>query len=960
MKVFRSIAIFLMATGLTASLFAQAQSGNIYGRVTDEQGGVLPGVSVTLTGGGAPRTSTTGTQGEFRFLNLSPGTYRVKTELAGFASVDRGNVTVNLGTNTELTIPMKLANVATTITVTSETPLLDSRRSTSGQNFSNETLKEIPTARDPWVILQQVPGVSIDRVNVAGSESGQQSVFVGKGSDSTQNSWQVDGVTLTDMSALGSSTTYYDFDAFQEMQATTGGTDPSLSVPGVTMNLVTKRGTNEVHGSARVFETPSELEAKSPTSVDGHAVRSGNFIDHIQDYGVEAGGPLWPDKAWLWGSYGRQQIDLIKASSAAPDKTTLENYSGKLNIQPVSSNSFTAFYFRGNKIKVGRTALADRGQGTAWNQSGPTTIWKADDSQVFGANLVANLAWSYVATGFQLAPQGGLGPNISQDVNGTWQGTFYLYQTYRPQHQVNGTASAFFNTGSLGHELKFGFGYRKIIGGSSTTWPGDNNIAYYNYAGNGTKIVAIERGSKQTQDLRYMNAFLSDTLTANNLTVNIGVRYDDQKGKNTPTFIGANPTFPTILPGINYAGGTNEAHFKDWQPRVGLTYALGANKSTLLRASYSRFADQLGAGIVAYDNPLRAAYIDYYFTSAGRPTSLADLGAFYSSVGVDPNNPGAATSPNVIQHNLKNVKTDEFTVGFDHQLLPEFVVGATYTYRHRTDIYTQFWKQLSSSNFVLDPAYSNLPAYDTDGNFVGNTGNYYMATGAEADPNTFDFGGILKNIPGAAQNYNGVELQMTKRLSNRWMAHAGFTYNTNKWKISKSACQDPTNSVLNTWSLVGPTCGDGQPVYDESAGSGSKGDVYLYSRWNFNVAGMYQLPLNFNIAANFFGREGYVLPFYATVNDPNDITGPKTVLVGNPDDHKLKNVYELDLRVEKVIPLFQKADLSLSVDLFNALNDHTVLQRRAQLTTNPAGNVGNRASELQSPRVLRFGARLSF
>src|SRR4029078_3454902 len=153
-------------------------------------------------------------------------------------------------------------------------------------------------------------------------------------------------------------------------------------------------------------------------------------------------------------------------SSAAPDKTTLENYSGKLNIQPVSSNSFTAFYFRGNKAKSGRTAVADRGQGTAWNQSGPTTIWKADDSQVFGANLVANLAWSYVATGFELAPQGGLGPNISQDVNGTWQGTFYLYQTYRPQHQVNGTASAFFNTGSLGHELKFGFGYRKIIGGS--------------------------------------------------------------------------------------------------------------------------------------------------------------------------------------------------------------------------------------------------------------------------------------------------------------------------------------------------------------------------------------------------------------------------------------------------------------------------------------------------------------
>src|SRR5580765_5068905 len=287
MKLIRNLAIFAMATGLTASLFAQATSGNIYGTVSDEQGGKLPGVAVTLSGCGAPRTTTTEAQGDFRFLNLAPCTYSVKSELSGFATVERNNVVVNLGTNTELAVSMKIASVATTITVTSESPLLDTRKQSSGTTFNNEELKSIPTARDPWVMLQQTPGVLVDRQNVGGSESGQQDNYVGKGTDPTQNAWNVDGVSVTDMAATGSSSTYYDFDAFQEMQMTTGGTDPSVAAPGVTINMVTKRGTNEVHGSARIFDTPSQLQAKPDTVFGG---RPSNTVDHIDDYGVEVGG----------------------------------------------------------------------------------------------------------------------------------------------------------------------------------------------------------------------------------------------------------------------------------------------------------------------------------------------------------------------------------------------------------------------------------------------------------------------------------------------------------------------------------------------------------------------------------------------------------------------------------------------------------------------------------------------
>ena len=98
--------------------------------------------------------------------------------------------------------------------------------------------------------------------------------------------------------------------------------------------------------------------------------------------------------------------------------------------------------------------------------------------------------------------------------------------------------------------------------------------------------------------------------------------------------------------------------------------------------------------------------------------------------------------------------------------------------------------------------------------------------------------------------------------------------------------------------------------------------------------------------------------------------GSRKVIVGNSDDHRLKNLYQLDLRVEKVLPLFQKADLTLSIDMFNALNSDTILQQAAQLSDDglrrgqPGGELPgqgqSRRGDAMSPRVLRFGARLSF
>src|SRR5262249_24038311 len=357
-----AVALLVCAMVLPSAVYAQfgQSTGSIIGKVVDEQGGVLPGVSVIVKGPGAPVTVYTDARGEFRVTNIDAGVYTLTISLQGFSTVNRENVVVQLGKNTELTIPMKLSAVAATVTVTGEAPILETKRVSTGSQVSQEELKSIPTARDPWGVLQSGPGVQVDRVNVAGSESGQQSVFMGKGS--ANGTFAVDGVNFTDMSALGASAGYFDFDSFQEMQVITGGADASISGSGTHLNMVTKRGTNEVHGSARIFAVDHHFQSnnlpdEAKTQVDSNGnpapLAAGNSINSVQDYGAELGGPVWKDHMWLWGSYGRDQINLITAGGAT-DNTTLEDFNAKFNWQIVPSNSVDVWYLRSDKLKFGR------------------------------------------------------------------------------------------------------------------------------------------------------------------------------------------------------------------------------------------------------------------------------------------------------------------------------------------------------------------------------------------------------------------------------------------------------------------------------------------------------------------------------------------------------------------------------------------------------------------------------
>jgi carboxypeptidase family protein/TonB-dependent receptor-like protein len=976
-----ALAAMLLVASPALAQFGQS-TGGIHGRVTDEQGGVLPGVTVTIKGPGAPQTLFTDSRGEFHAINLSPGKYTITLALQGFTTVNRENVNVEVGRDAEIPVQMKLSSVAATVTVSGEPPVIETRKVQTGAQVTNEELKGIPTSRDPWVVLQTIPGVQIDRVNVAGSESGQQSNFSSKGS--TGGTFQVDGVNLTDMSALGASAGYYDFDSFQEMQVITGGSDPSVQGSGAHLNMITKRGTNDVHGSARIFAVDHHFQSTNlPSEAADQAARgfplaSGNHIDSVQDYGAEAGGAVWRDHLWLWGSYGRDQINLVTAGGAQ-DKTTLEDFNVKANAQIVPSNSIEVWYLRSDKIKFGRNAGPTHPQETTWDQVLPQNTWKVQDSQVFSSSLFASAQYSGQNGNFVLSPEGGLSRQAFIDGDGVWHNSYEFYSAPRPQRQVRTDASFFFNTGSLGHELKAGFNYLKAGVTSTSIWPGDGSggLASQTYGDLfdcAIPCATITRNGTFSVSAKYYGVFLGDTITAGNLTLNLGVRYDKQSGSNLASSVPANASFPTIMPALNYGGADGGFTWKDYQPRVGLTYALGAARTTIFKASYSRYAEALGTAIIAQTNPVAGAAYAYYAWNDANHNNLVEPGEVDTSAagfqfGRNYNDacPGCvSTPPGGIDRNLKAPNTDEFIVGVDHELLPAFAVGVAYTYRKFNDLLNTSGGTFAGSwSHIYDPATGRvLTSNDYEQYTVASgvlpDGTAFSSPVYQIKPSVLDAlggtpaGSFILNRPNFYETYNGVELTLNKRLADKWMVRGNFVYNINKQHNGAGSCIDPTNQLVNS-TVNAQTCRDDDYVGSMSTGSGSKTSVFLNSKWQFNVVGLYQLPLGFNVAANFYGRQGYPINYYTRVGGASDGLSRNVVVVA-ADDFRYKNVYELDLRAEKVIPIVANATLTLSLDCFNITNENTVLQRQNRLGLASTNTI----REIQSPRIFRFGARVAF
>jgi hypothetical protein len=956
----------LCLTALAAPAAAQSHTGRIDITVSDATGGVLPGVTVTVAGP-QDATAITDEKGEAHFLNLAPGTYVVTARIDGFNEYVNRSVPVAAGAGVPLKVAMTVGGVSTQVDVTGSTPVIDPKSTTTATNVSYDELQQVPSARDPWVVLQTVPSVFVDRVNVGGAESGQQSNYQAKGATTGDNTWSIDGIPITDMSALGSSPGYYDFDMFQEIAITTGGASAQSATPGVGLNFILKSGSNTPHGSTRVyFENESMQSNNLPDDLReslGGETGKGNRIDEYKDYGFELGGPLFRDRLWAWGAFGKTDVTLLTLANT-PDNTQLENYSFKATGQATRGLRGSFTYFRGEKLKFGRNAGVTRPPETTWNQGGPTEVFKGEANYVVGNNTFLTGRYAYVKGGFFLTPQGGLDTKmIFADDDGVARNSWYEIRTDRPQSTFAVDGNHFRGR----HEIKFGFSYRTADVDTSATIPGDGIFTIHNDYPN---MIAAVTAWNQFVGVtgKYQSAYVGDTLSLDRLTVNVAARWDRQSSSVLPYTQTGNSVLPDLLPDLTGAAADDAIVWNSVTPRIGATYAFGEDRRTIARASYAIFASQMNAGQASFfssTGSLRGVYFydvtDLNGNQIVDPEEIADRTCTATTPSTECNWGGfdiANPSQLEVNHRIGDYSTPlthELVFGIDRELFTNFGVSANFTWRK----FTRFnWRPIQG---LRSGSYEQRGTL-TDSHPV--IGSYNVPFFGVAEANVPEDRSATEYVDqeGYWQRYLGFEVAATKRLSNRWMARVAFSTNDHReYYDSPDGIMDPTPQLL-----AGPVplpLGaypnvDGGPVLTQTSGSGKAGIFMVAPRYQLAATGLYSAGWGINLGANMVTRQGYSMPYQLTQVDTGDPLGNLKTVILQPEevgDARLPNVTSLDFRIGKEFS-WNRMRLNLDFDVFNALNSSTVLGRQYDLSLDSANNV----LEIMNPRVLRLGARFSF
>ena len=311
-RIFR---VMLMATALVVMFTgtAHAQAAGIFGKVTDSSGGVLPGVVVTVAGPTLQQalTQVTTETGAFQFPVVPIGTYTVTFELSGFKKVVRPNIVLTSGFSAPVNPKMDVGNMSEEVTVSAAAPVVDTKKTTVGGTFTAEILEKIPTARDPWQIINMTPGVQAG-LNVGGSSSGQQVGLASRGTSGSVQ-WNLEGGSITHM-ASNSSPAYFNFDSFEQIAVVNGGGDVSVQSSGLSINLITKSGSNVFKGSMVGTYEDDRMQSSNVTedlfARGTGGFLSGNPIQKITNISAEYGGPILKNRLWFWGAADKQDINV--------------------------------------------------------------------------------------------------------------------------------------------------------------------------------------------------------------------------------------------------------------------------------------------------------------------------------------------------------------------------------------------------------------------------------------------------------------------------------------------------------------------------------------------------------------------------------------------------------------------------------------------------------------------------
>jgi outer membrane receptor protein involved in Fe transport len=985
-----SLMIAVVVACFAASTAAQSATGSIEGVVSDQSGAVLPGVTVTVTQSqtGLSRNAVTDDQGIFRVPLLPVGAYEVSAELSGFTPRKESGVRLTVGQTLNLAIQLQLATVAETVQVTSTTPVIETSKSQVSSTVGEISVQNLPVNGRNFIDFALLtPGVTKDVRTGDISFAGQRGTLNSLVVDGADNNNTFFGQTL---GRTGSGRAPYQFsqDAVQEFQVNSNAYSAEYGrAGGAVINVVTKSGTNELHGSGFWFVRDKKMNANDAINVLRNLPKSPY---HFDQFGGTIGGPLRRDKDFFFFNYDGQRnttpntVFLNVPANAPTDPASLaaierlrplaeswerrqdqDVFLIKSDHQLASAHRLTLRYnhqnFTGQNFENGGANMSEQHTG---NSNVYTRTLNASLTSVLGARLFNEVR-------FQVARdrEPGFANSDVPEANIRSGGTLVLTigrNSFSPREttikrwQVADTI-----TWARGaHKLKGGFDFQfddilnffpGNFGGSYTF----NSLA--SFAAGTPNLVTGEQyvqafegpgtsGPTTNPNIQEYSFFAQDEWRLRpDLTLNLGVRYDVMKTAKPDT---RNPDADLAAADIDTSRLPTDTN--NIGPRLGLAWS-PSGKKYVVRGGYGIFygrTPSIMLGTAHSNNGINI--LTYTFTGASVPTYPNR----FSSIPTG----GAAQRPSilVVDKEFQNPRLQQASVGVDYEVMPNTSLSVSYLFVKGDSLPRSIDRNLGPLGSAT---------YTVAGS--GESFSYHRF-GAAATRPFANFNRVIVFEATAESLYNGLTFELNRRFSNGLQARAAYTLGRVEDTVPDATAVVPGSTGDDLKYASNPVDfdvdrTDGQNdqrhrlvlsgVYNTSAlAEGKDGFARaLVNGWTFGVifsAGSGQ-PYTARVGAFDLNNDG---------NPRNDIA-PGTVR----NEFRLPKQVTFDPRIARDIALGRQAKVQLIWEAFNLFNGDNISSVASDLysvngTTNvmtPTTNFGQPLSS-SGPRIMQVAAKFSF
>jgi carboxypeptidase family protein/TonB-dependent receptor-like protein len=640
-----------LAAVLLVPALSYAQNGSIAGLVRDTTGGVMPGVTVEASSPALiekARTATTDSQGQYKIVDLRPGTYTVTFTLAGFNSVKREGIMLTADFTATVNADLRVGAVEETVTVTGESPLIDTQSVTQRKSLTHEVIDALPTGRSFQNLSVLVPGVTIalGSQDVGGTGGDRYQTLAVHGSRSDQMPLVMNGMPYNNMNNTGggyNTTLVVNTATVQEMTVTTSGLSAESRSSGVLTNVIPKEGGNTFRGEFFGNIATSGLQSNnlSQDLID-NGLKAVNRVKKLWDFNPVVGGPIVRDKLWFFGGFryngaqsylagmftnlrpGAAQYCATAAGCSYGDQfhpTTLVPNSQDLSQQAVGGDTWTRgetanlTWQASEKNKVTffshfNQRLVDCNQCSATNspEAGvyfthtPEYLLQATWTNPYTSKLLFEGGFTFYNETWIFGPEpynvNGLGPDAvvskTESSLGTLYGAANVFTT-AANHQYNVRFAANYVTGS--HAFKFGM--TDMWGTRNYRYDTNQSQAWAFNRGIPTTITEYARPLIDTEHLKSaLGVYAQDRWTVKRLTLNAGVRFDYHNAYVPVQDLAAIP----FVAARHYDEIDNVPDWKDLSPRIGGTYDLSGDGKTVVRANWAKYVASESTNMATLNN----------------------------------------------------------------------------------------------------------------------------------------------------------------------------------------------------------------------------------------------------------------------------------------------------------------------------------------------------------------------